>query len=71
MTFTKYWHQLPDNVLTNFELYCGINDPYVNSRQYLNNVKQTLNQYHAAEDRGLVLAFESEAHYTWFILRFS
>ena len=71
MTFIKYWHQLPDNVLTNFELYCGIDDQTVSSRQYLNNVKETLKQYHVVEDSGLVLAFESEAHYTWFILRFS
>jgi hypothetical protein len=68
MTFVISEHNLPIN-FKRFNVYCNKNE---NGTRYWVNVRQELEKFKATYNNIThEVEFESEAHYNWFILRWS
>lgn len=72
MSFTILFDDIPDNVARNYLKECGRGDIYLTTGEYLKRREDILREFKVS--RSVVngtYTFESEAHYTWFVLRYS
>ena len=69
MTYPVLWGDIPDETLDNFKRHCG----YPSSttfEQYIKRANIELKPFNGYWENDYYI-FESEAHYQWFLLRWS
>ena len=70
MKVFKYWRDLPEVVEKNIDIATNFHD--VTGTELVNNVRELLKPFNATYDNyDNGLCFKSEAHYQWFLLKWS
>ena len=68
----KTWQDLPKNIEDNIDIFIGLRDDSVKFDVSKGKLIEYLNQVNVKYDfHHKHFEFESEAHYTWFIMRCS
>ena len=72
MNYPVFWRDIPEKTLDNFRLYCGydFNNGGMKFSDYERVANVELKWFHAYR-KSNEYVFESEAHYQWFLMRFS
>ena len=71
MTFIINWADVPENVVDNFADEFSLNMSDEELTIAVDNLMKQFNAVVKCEDDVYKVIFESEAHYHWFILRYS